>query len=512
VEWCLLGPETTARAVEANAWLTGRGAMPLRRIAAKPIDFFPAGAYRRMVSLLGSVGRVVASPRPRSPHGAPSAAFASATNTERSPLAAWGFYRVGEDGRLYLTTKSEHYHTPLGHGFAGYRLLAHARALGIPNATHNNTRGAITRSAEAQLVRSANGLAPDDRSGLQALIDGDDPRALRRVINLETGSLAVAAALKMMLARFYRPQEDSPAPPYAGRIPVFLVVGNDAGELQANYHGTTLIEQVLRGMWGDLRDKFEQADLLRVRCVRPNRLEDIETAFGVWDRPPFKIAGFLHELILMNYCARRLDEAFVRRAYELADAHDVPTLVDEIQSCLWSPRLYHFREYAIRPDFVAIGKGFPGGEYAASKILFSARMDTLPQFGALVTNGQEELASLAYLVTMRWAEENADVTQAIGEHYEARLRETAARYPALIAAVEGQRHMIGLTFHDLDNARRFASHLNEHGIDISVQTYKTSIPPTALTKLPLIAGTEVVDWFVDLIDEALAAADSVPRR
>jgi len=30
-----------------------------------------------------------------------------------------GYYRIGEDGRLYLTTKSAHYHTPLGHDFPG---------------------------------------------------------------------------------------------------------------------------------------------------------------------------------------------------------------------------------------------------------------------------------------------------------------------------------------------------------------------------------------------------------
>ena len=35
--------------------------------------------------------------------------------------------------------------------------------------------------------------------------------------------------------------------------------------------------------------------------------------------------------------------------------------------------------------------------YPASKILTSAAFDSLSQFGALVTNGQEELASLAYL-------------------------------------------------------------------------------------------------------------------
>ena len=60
-------------------------------------------------------------------------------------------FRVGEDGRLWLISKSEHYHVPLGHGFPGYALLDRARRLGIPNATHNNTRGRITRLLEEEL-------------------------------------------------------------------------------------------------------------------------------------------------------------------------------------------------------------------------------------------------------------------------------------------------------------------------------------------------------------------------
>jgi len=51
-----------------------------------------------------------------------------------------GFFRIGEDGRLYFASKAEHYHLSLGHAFPGYRLLEHARSLGIPNSTHNNTR------------------------------------------------------------------------------------------------------------------------------------------------------------------------------------------------------------------------------------------------------------------------------------------------------------------------------------------------------------------------------------
>ena len=167
------------------------------------------------------------------------------------------------------------------------------------------------------------------------------------------------------------------------------------------------------------------------------RRADLEAAFARWDGGDTKIAGFFHEIIMMNYGGRRLTPEFLRRAYELCRQHGVPTVCDEIQSCLWHHDLFMFREWGLTPSFVAIGKGFPGGEYPASRLLFSAAMDNLPQFGALVTNGQEELAAIAYLVTMRWAQANADVTRGIGDYYEQRLRDFAAAHSDIISAVDG---------------------------------------------------------------------------
>ena len=42
------------------------------------------------------------------------------------------------------------------------------------------------------------------------------------------------------------------------------------------------------------------------------------------------------------------------------------------------------------------------------------------------------------------------------------------------------------------------------GLDISVQTYKAGCPPSALTKLPLIAGYEVVDFILSRMGKALS--------
>ena len=212
---------------------------------------------------------------------------------------------------------------------------------------------------------------------------------------------------------------------------MLLVVGNDDGGLKANYHGTTMLTQVMRGMWPELYEAARERGF-RVAAIRPDSLADLEAAFANYEQDNLKIAGFFHEIVMMNYGGRLLSREFLQRAYELCRQHDVPAVADEIQSCLWAPGLFLHREYGLRPSFVAIGKGFPGGEYAASRILFSAAFDSLPQFGALVTNGQEELAALAYLVTMRWATANREVTRQIGDYYDGRLRELAAQFPKLV--------------------------------------------------------------------------------
>jgi 4-aminobutyrate aminotransferase-like enzyme len=483
------GREYVEAVCAARAYLSGEKPAELLQQATRSVDWYPAAWHEQLLTHLPHVGQPISAGVTATATGATSRAFAAASQRATAPLTGYGFYRVGEDGRLFLTTKSEHYHAPLGHAFPGYDLLETARRLGIPNATHNNTRGHLTRLLEEGLVRAAG-------------VPGLD-----RVLNLETGSLAVEAGVKMMLARFYQVQPDAPAPGYQGRTPVFLVMGNDEGEPAGNYHGTTVLTQLMRGMWPQLQARLEAQGLLQVCALRPNSSADLEEAFARYEQPPYKIAGFLHEIIMMNYGARRLSREFLQQAYDLCTRHDVPTLVDEIQSCLWAPGLFLFRELDLQPSFVALGKGFPGGEYPASRLLFHESLDALPQFGALVTNGQEEIASLAYLITQRWAEENAEVVREIGDLYEARMRELAARYPAIVAGISGQRHLLGIEFSDLETARACTAALNRAGFDISAQVYKSDCPPVALTKIPLTACPTVVAFIVQRFDETLAALD-----
>jgi acetylornithine/succinyldiaminopimelate/putrescine aminotransferase len=499
----ITGDEYIGAICKTKAFIENRDIAEFLEIAREKIEFFPNHFSTRIDELLEYTGKKISEGDFDSSPGAGTDAFNKATKTEMAPLSSFGFIRIGENGKAYLTAKSEHYHAPLGHSFPGYKLIENARKLGIPNATHNNTRGHITRLLETELIRIANGLEKSDTDGLNRVLKSTDPHVLNRVLNLETGSIAVEAALKMMLSRFYRLDSSYPKPTYAGKTPVFLVIADRNGGKEANYHGTTVLTQLLRGMWPDLYDVLEKNNVFNIQQVKINDIEDFIEKTDHFDSGEFKIAGFFHEIVLMNYGGIKIEKDYLEAAYKICKNKDIPVIVDEIQSCLWSPDLFMFKEYGLQPGFVSIGKGFPGGEYPASRLLTNASMDNLNLFGALVTNGQEELASLSYLITMAFAEANREYTRKIGDYYENRIRELAKKYSHLIIEVEGDRHMTTMFFESVEKTVEFASYLNNRCIDISAHTYKPNCPPSALTKIPLISTYKMVDFVISKMEEAL---------
>ena len=133
--------------------------------------------------------------------------------------------------------------------------------------------------------------------------------------------------------------------------------------------------------------------------------------------------------------------------------------------------MFLFRLYGLNPDFVAIGKGFPGGQYPASRILLSAEMDNLNQFGALVTNGQEELASLAYLITMEYAQENAEEIRDICAYYEEQAETLKAQFPSVVERIEGQGLLSAVTFRDVGETRCVLSSFCRRNASMSARRY-----------------------------------------
>jgi 4-aminobutyrate aminotransferase-like enzyme len=499
----LLGNEYMSAVCRAKSFADCVPLSTVDAIADEKVEFYPKSFQRRVDELVDEVGLQVCDSYDGAETGAATNSYTGATRLQAAPLIGLGFLRIGEDGRVYLIAKSEHYHASLGHSFPGFRLLEHASRLGIPNATHNNTRGHIVRILEEELIRTANGIPRGDSKTLREKIASLQPHLLNRVINLETGSLAVEASLKMMLARFYRLERTGAVPRYGNRTPVFLVMADDDGGTQANYHGTTILTQTMRELWPELGDRLAKEKIFVVKAARINDIDHFKQLLETYDSGNFKIAGFLHEIVLMNYGGIRLSEDYLKAVYESCREHDIPVLVDEIQSCIWSPELFMFREYGLQPDFVSIGKGFPGGQYSASKVLTTAAMDNLNQFGALVTNGQEELAALSYLITMEFAQANRGYIEEIGAYYEESLWRLARRHPSMIMRIEGKRHLSSIFFETIDKAERFTAILRQGGIDITAQSYKPKCPPAALTKIPLISTPKMIDFLVARMDTAL---------
>ena len=122
--------------------------------------------------------------------------------------------------------------------------------------------------------------------------------------------------------------------------------------------------------------KLKAAGAMLVRPVKINDAADFKAVLQKWDTGAYKVAAFFHEIVLMNYGAVRLDRDCLAGAYELCRAHYVPVIADEIQSCIWSPQFFLFREYGLQPDIVSVGKGCPGvAEHPGARILSKTQLN-----------------------------------------------------------------------------------------------------------------------------------------
>lgn len=496
----LLGKEYIDSVVEANSFFEPDNADTYKKYAYEKVDFYSEERQALSKQIAKKIGEKVVDSFENNNAGAPTDSYRQAFNKNAAPLSGRGSYRIGEDGKLYFVGKSEHYHSSLGHGFEGYKLIDNARKLNILNATHNNTRGYITRLLERELISAVNDGA--EGGELEKIIESKEAHVLNRIISLETGSLAVEAGMKMMLSRFYAISPDA-KPKYEGRIPVFFIMADMAGGCEANYHGTTVLAQTFRDMWKPFYEKAEKAELYKVCSVKVNDIDDFKEKLEKYNTPPYKTAGFMHEIVLMNYGGVLLEKDYLKEAHELCRSTDTPVLVDEIQSCMWYKELFLHKQYGLTPDFVIIGKGFSGGEYPASKIITTSEMDTLNQFGALVTNGQEELASLSYLITMKFVKENGELIEDNQSYFFNSLKAMQKKHCEKVASVEGLGYLAALVFDSLEEAKEFAHKANELNIDVSAQTYKKNCPAAVLLKLPMIVSKEEIDVIMQKFESIL---------
>ena len=122
----LVGKSYLNAVCNGRAFLEGRDPAALWNLAKEQVDFIPVGFRQRLDELVNYIGEQVCEPLDDSARGAATNSLNKASHAGMAPLSGSGFVRIGEDGKAYLVSKSEHYHASLGHSFPGYRLIENA--------------------------------------------------------------------------------------------------------------------------------------------------------------------------------------------------------------------------------------------------------------------------------------------------------------------------------------------------------------------------------------------------
>ncbi len=161
------------------------------------------------------------------------------------------------------------------------------------------------------------------------------------------------------------------------------------------------------------------------------------------------------------------EEAAMIRA--LADAHDLPVIVDEIQCGLGRTGSFLAASACgLRGDYYLFAKALGGGLVKVGALAVDRRRYRA-DFGLLHTStfAEDDLSSRVALRALRLVDE-ADVpgrARRLGDHLHARLTALAARWPGVVAGPRGRGLMLGLAFApQADNASNVIRMLSDQGL------------------------------------------------
>jgi acetylornithine/succinyldiaminopimelate/putrescine aminotransferase len=389
-------------------------------------------------------------------------------------LVGHGLFYLTERRRLVLDCTAGHYQMTWGYGHPELRaLLLDGVERGIVWDNHSSIPAAPVKRLSARLVELANPAACVDA------LQTDGHRLNTVLLGVCTGSVACAAALKIMLMHHARVKRDSGAPLFVA--------------LEGNYHGTDFLAQRLRGMWPGY---FTGVEVIE---VQPNDGEELERVFRQHGQ---RVAGFWAEPIMMNREAIRLAPSYLRLARRLCDEVDALMALDEIQTGFWFPEVLYTKRGGVEPDFIVLGKGMTAGFHPLAALLYRGRLDCLEQYDAISTNGNAALAAYLALGCIALIERDAGRIGKVGAHFHGLMSELCAEFPHLLQGARGEGHMTGLKFHQVEDAVGFQRCALERGLWVRVHAYHPG-HSTVLTKFALPLDIEVAGYAVGAMRELL---------
>ena len=192
---------------------------------------------------------------------------------------------------------------------------------------------------------------------------------------------------------------------------------------------------------------------------------------------------------------------FLSRLRELATAHRVLLVADEIQSGLGrTGKLFCYEHEGVRPDIVIIGKALGGGCVPISGILADDEvMGVFKPGDHGSTFGGNPLACAVARVALQVLIEEGMVENSatLGEYFLARLRDLRSPH---VKELRGKGLWIGLELEpEAGGARRFCEALQGEGL-LCKETHVNTIrfaPPLVITK-------GEIDWALERIARVLA--------
>ncbi len=378
------------------------------------------------------------------------------------PVRGEHCHLIDEDGTRYLDFAS---------GIA-VNLLGHS---------HKGLIGAIQRQAETLMHVSNLYGSPQGEALASRLVE---KTFADTVFFTNSGAEAVETAIKTVRAYHQ----------HAGNDEKFELI-----TFKNAFHGRTMAT-ISASNQEKMHKGFEPL-LPGFRYVDFDDLEGAKAAIGP------NTAGFLVEPIQGEGGIRPGSQDFIKGLRELADAHDLMLVFDEVQcGVARTGTLYAYEQYDVQPDIMAtakgIGGGFPLGACLATEK--AARGMTFGTHGS--TYGGNPLAIAAGMAVLD-AVANDDFLSEVrtkGERLRSRLEQFIGNYPDLFEEVRGKGLMLGMKMKC--EPRPFMIHLRDHH-----QLLTVAAGDSTLRLLPpLVIGDAEMDEFFDKL--SAGAASFEPER
>ncbi len=298
-----------------------------------------------------------------------------------------------------------------------------------------------------------------------------------RVMYCSTGAEANEGAFKLMRAYGY---EKNP-----NKQKVISLINS--------FHGRTFGAMALTGQ-EKVQKGFGQM-LEGVVTIPLNDLDALEKAFDE------NVCGIIMETLQGEGGLSVADDAFVKKARELATKYDALFAVDEIQSGIGrTGKLFHYEHYGVTPDIVTMAKGLGGG-FPIGAIQVATKFENVFKAGMHGTTfGGNYLVCRVARHIMETINQESFLNKVEEKAllYKKLLNEMVAKVDKAIE-VRGRGLMTGLVLDDSIVARDFAIKLLEKGVVIGVAGGNTLrfVPALTITNENIEASLKAVSELLE---------------